>query len=293
MKSGFVTLLGRPNAGKSTILNALIGRKIAIVTPKPQTTTDAIQGIYTDERGQIVFVDTPGIHKPHVQYGTLLNTKSYKAIRSGDLSILVIDASLDFGPGDEYITEHIKFNQQVIIVLNKIDLASPQNIEILKQKYSELYKDAPIIEVSAIKSFNLDELKNTIFSLLDEGPMYYDPETSSNYKIDFLIAEIIREKAIMLTRQEVPHSIAVIIEKIDEKETKIEAYASIVVEKESQKGILIGAGAKMIRRIRLQSQFELSKLLEKDVLLELLVKVEPNWRDNSKLLAKLGLERRI
>ncbi len=292
MKSGFVSLVGRPNAGKSTIINALMKQKVAIVSSKPQTTADAIRAIYTEERGQIVFVDTPGIHKPHVHYGDILNKTAYKTIRSSDVSVLIVDASVPFGGGDEYLVEHLKFDHPLIVVFNKIDLATPVMVEELKAKYRSIYLDVPIIETSAIRNFNIDDLIDSIFDLLEEGPYYYDPETTATSDLSFVISEAIREKAINLTHQEVPHSIAVIVTKINETNHGYEAYCDLIVEKDSQKGILIGKGAKMIKRIRLQSQYDLKKILNRDVLLEILVKVEDNWRNNPKTLAKLGLERK-
>lgn len=292
MKSGFVSLVGRPNAGKSTIINAIMHQKIAIVSPKPQTTTDAIRAVYNDDRGQIIIVDTPGIHKPHVHYGDILNKTAYKTIRSSDVSILIVDASAAFGGGDDYLVEHLKFDHPLIIVLNKIDLASPIMVEELKQKYRSIYLDVPIIETSAVRNFNIDELITQIYSFLDEGPLYYDRETSATSDLSFIISEAIREKAINLTHQEVPHSIAVIVTKINETTYGYDAYCELIVEKDSQKGILIGSGAKMIKRIRLQSQYDLKQILKKDVSLEILVKVEENWRNNPKTLAKLGLERK-
>lgn len=292
MKSGFVSLVGRPNAGKSTIINAIMKQKIAIVSPKPQTTTDAIRAVYNEPRGQIVFVDTPGIHKPHVHYGDLLNRTAYKTIRSSDVSVLIVDASQNFGGGDDYLVEHLKFDHPLIIVLNKIDLASPEMVRALKEKYRSIYLDAPIIELSAVRNFNIDELVNQIFELLEEGPQYYDPEVANTNELSFIISESIREKAINLTHQEVPHSIAVVVKKINETKRGYEAFCDLIVEKDSQKGILIGQGAKMIKRIRLQSQFDLQKILKTEVALEILVKVEENWRDDPKLIAKLGLERK-
>jgi len=292
MKSGFVSLVGRPNAGKSTIINAIMHQKIAITSSKPQTTTDAIRAIYTEERGQIIFVDTPGIHKPHVHYGDILNRTAYKTIRASDVSVLIVDASVPFGGGDDYLVEHLKFDHPLIIVLNKIDLASPQMVEELKQKYRSIYLDVAMIETSAVRNFNISELIDNIFQLLDEGPHFYDPSITNTSELSFIISESIREKAINLTQQEVPHSIAVVVTKINETKRGYEAYCELIVEKESQKGILIGKGAKMIRRIRIQSQYDLEKNLKKEFALEILVKVEENWRDNPKTLAKLGLERK-
>lgn len=287
IKSGFVTIAGRPNAGKSTLLNALLQEKRAIVTPKAQTTNMNIQGVYNDERGQIVFIDTPGIHKARNLYGEHLNKKAYQSIRGSEVVLLLIDASVPFGKGDEYLVEKLKIDNPLIVVLTKIDLATPVQTAYLKEKYQSFYPEAPLVETSSVRNFNLDELITTIFSLLEEGPLYFPHP--DDYKIDKhqFVAEVIREKIIMLTEEEIPYSVAVIVEKYNELATKDEVYATIICEKESQKGILIGSGAKMIKRIRLQAQYDLKQQFGRDVLLEILIKVVPEWRRDPKYLMKI------
>jgi len=287
IKSGFVTIAGRPNAGKSTLLNTILNEKRAIVTPKPQTTNRNIQGVYNDLRGQIVFIDTPGIHKPKTIYGEHLNKQAYKSIRGSEATLLVIDASVIYGAGDEYLYQKLKIDSPLIIVLTKIDLASAEHVALIKAKWRENYKEAPIIEVSSVNNFNIAELVTLIFDHLDEGPLYFPEPEDYEIKLEQYINEIVREKIIMLTHEEIPYSVAVTVDHINKNEKDIEAFITIYCEKESQKGILIGKGAKMIKRIRLQSQYELSNFLKKPVLLEILVKVEPMWRSDPKILKKL------
>ncbi|MDY0214132.1 MAG: GTPase Era [Bacilli bacterium] len=287
IKSGFVTIAGRPNAGKSTLLNTILKEKRAIVTPKPQTTNRNIQGVYNDLRGQIVFIDTPGIHKPKTIYGEHLNKQAYHGIRGSELTLLVVDGSVPYGSGDEYLFQKLKIDHDLIVVLTKIDLANPTDIEVLKTKWQENYPDAPLIEVSSVNNFNVEELITLIFDKLEEGPLYFPEPEDYEVKLEQYINEIVREKIIMLTHEEIPYSVAVTVDHLTKGEKKIEAYLTIYCEKESQKGILIGKGAKMIKRIRLQAQYELSAYLNKDVLLEIMVKVEPMWRSDPKILKKL------
>jgi GTP-binding protein Era len=287
IKSGFVTIAGRPNAGKSTLLNTILREKRAIVTPKPQTTNKNIQGVYNDLRGQIVFIDTPGIHKPRTTYGEHLNKQAYHGIRGSEITLLVIDASVNYGSGDEYLFQKLKIDHELIIVLTKIDLASPDHVATVKAKWTENYPNVPIIEVSSVREFNIDELVTLIFSKLDVGPLYFPEPEDYAIKLEQYIGEIVREKIIMLTEEEIPFSVAAVVDHVNKREQDIEAFVSVYCEKDGQKGILIGKGAKMIKRIRLQAQYELSSFLNKPVLLELTVKVEPNWRSNPKILQKL------
>lgn len=289
MKSGFVSIVGRPNAGKSTILNTILGEKVAIVTPKPHTTTSAIIGVFNRDNLQIVFVDTPGIHKPHKAYGELMNKASYSSFLDADVVVLVVDASLPFGTGDNLIVERLPKDKPLIIVFNKIDLARFEQVKALKEKYQTLFKDAILIETSAIRNFNLDEIISEIEKLLPEGPQYYPLDMKTISDEEFIISEIIREKIIMLTKQEIPYSVAVVVLHIENKENKKEVLVDIVTEKDSQKGIIIGKGGKLIKRIRLQSEYDLNKHFRMPVKLEILVRVEENWRDNPKLIKKLGL----
>lgn len=287
IKSGFVTLAGRPNAGKSTLLNTILKEKRAIVTPKPQTTNRNIQGVYNDLRGQIVFIDTPGIHKPKTIYGEHLNKQAYHSIRGSELTLLIVDASVSYGAGDEYLFQKLKIDNDLIIVLTKIDLASPEHVQEVKAKWQENYKDVPLIEVSSVRNFNIEELITLIFDHLEEGPLYFPEPEDYEIKLEQYINEIVREKIIMLTHEEIPYSVAVTVDHLTKKEKEIEAFLTIYCEKDSQKGILIGKGAKMIKRIRLQAQYELTNYLNKEVLLDIVVKVEPMWRSDPKILKKL------
>lgn len=287
IKSGFVTLAGRPNAGKSTLLNTILQEKRAIVTPKPQTTNRNIQGVYNDLRGQIIFIDTPGIHKPKTIYGEHLNKQAYHGIRGSELTLLVVDASVPYGKGDEYLFQKLKIDHELIVVLTKIDLATAPEVALVRAKWEENYPNAALIEVSSLRAFNISELITLIFSKLDEGPLYFPEPEDYAVKLEQYINEIVREKIIMLTEEEIPYSVAAVVDHLRQSEKLVEAFISVYCEKEGQKAILIGKGAKMIKRIRLQSQYELTKFLNKDVALELTVKVEPNWRSNPKILQKL------
>lgn len=291
MKSGFIALIGAPNVGKSTILNALVGKKIASVTPKPQTTTTSISGIYNREGLQIVFLDTPGIHKATREYNKIMNKQANNAMRNADGIVFIVDPTQKQSANDLIIARLPK-DKPLIIVINKIDLISPEIAKNTKEYYKNIFNDSVIIETSAIRDFNLDEIVKEITKILPEGPMYYPLTMDSDVTTAFLISETIREKIMMLTKEEIPHSIAVIIDNINENEDLISVHASIIVEKPSQKGIIIGKGGKMIKRIRLQSEYDLRHTLNKEVHLELFVRVEENWRDNPASLRKLNLDKR-
>ena len=292
MKSGFVAILGRPNVGKSTLLNGIMNKKVSIVTDKAQTTRNNIKGIYHGDGVQIIFVDTPGIHKPKQRLGKEMNDMAYSAAHDVDVSILVIDASQAFGAGDQYLIDHLDIhNTPLIIVFNKIDLTRITQVNALKQKYQEVFPDATQFEVVATERFNLDELVKKIAELLPEGPEYYPVEVTSDKDEIFQIKEIIREKILKELKQEVPHSIAIYMENIDWEASPITIQASIVVEKESQKGIVIGAGGKRIRSIGTKARRDIEKLLGKHVFLELFVKVEEDWRDNESSLKKYGYKK--
>lgn len=292
MKSGFVAILGRPNVGKSTLLNGIMNKKVSIVTDKAQTTRNNIKGIYHGDDVQIIFVDTPGIHKPKQRLGKEMNDMAYSAAHDVDVSILVIDASQSFGVGDQYLIDHLDIhNTPLIIVFNKIDLARINDVQSLKQKYLEIFPNATQFEVVATEKFNLDELVKKIAELLPEGPEYYPVEVVSDKDEIFQIKEIIREKLLKELRQEVPHSIAIYMENIDWESNPITIQASIVVEKDSQKGIVIGAGGKRIRSIGTKARRDIEHLLSKHVYLELFVKVEEDWRDNESSLKKYGYKK--
>lgn len=289
MKSGFITVLGRTNVGKSTILNALIGKKVAITTPKKQTTRTLIRAILTKDDVQMVFIDTPGIHKPRYALGEEMNKKVHRALREADVAVLVVDAGHPFNEGDELALNNFQFNCPLIIVFNKIDTTTFVLMEHLREKYQELYPEAIQIETSAIRNFNIDLLEKTIYDLLPEGPMYYPADYMVDTTEEFQMTEIIREKTMLFTREEIPHAIAVSIDKIEHYDDGIDVYASINVEKDSQKGIIIGKGGTMIKKIRHAAQHEIHRDLKLPVRLELFVKVYPNWRNSPKALKELHL----
>ena len=289
MKSGFVAILGRPNVGKSTLLNAIINRKVSIVTDKSQTTRNNIKGIYNSPDSQIIFLDTPGIHKPRQQLGKEMNNMAYSAAHDVDVSLLVIDASLPFGSGDEYLLEHLDIkNTPLILVFNKIDQARLDKVEKLKAIYREKLPKATFIDTVALERFNVEELIKTIENLLPEGPIYYPVEEYTDKDEIFQIKEIIREKVLKTLRDEVPHAIAVYMNDIDWESNPMNMKATIVVEKESQKGIVIGAGGKMIKTIGTKARKDIEILLHKHVFLELYVKVSQDWRDDEKELKNFG-----
>lgn len=290
MKSGFVSLVGRSNVGKSTILNRIIGKKISIVSPKSQTTRNSIQGIYNDEDSQIIFIDTPGIHKPKTTLGEQMDKISYSAIRDCEIAIFVVDASKEFNDGDEFLFDHLKFDCPVIVVFNKIDETNINLISGLKEKYIKQYNPISIVETCAMDGFGIDDLIKAIKANLSEGPMYYEVTAITNRNLSFRIQEIIREKMLQLLKEEVPHSSTVICEQINFDQYPIDIYAKIIVEKSSQKGIVIGAGGKMIKRIGTYSRQDIEKMLGRHVNLQLIVQVVENWRNSSRFLVDNGFK---
>ena len=289
MKSGFVAILGHPNVGKSTILNGIINRKISIVTDKSQTTRNIIKGIYRGKDSQIIFIDTPGIHKPHVKLGVEMNSMAYSSAHEADVNILVVDASKPFSDSDEFLLEHLDIkNAPLVIVFNKIDQARITQVEKLKATYKEKLPESHFIDTVASERFNLEELIALVEKLLPEGPEYYPGEEVTDKDEIFQIKEIIREKVLKTLREEVPHSIAIYVDHIEWEENPLHIHASIIVEKDSQKGIVIGANGKRIKEIGLKARRDIEKLLNKHVYLELFVKVQNDWRDNDELLELYG-----
>ena len=257
-KSGFIAIIGRPNAGKSTLLNALLNEKIAITTPKPQTTRNNISGILTREDAQFIFTDTPGIHKPKRELGKTLNRNAYTAIAEADVNFWVVDATQSFGSGDEFLLEKIKQSHiPCFLILNKIDLLDKEKLIRTLQQWQERHTFAEIFPVSALQKDNLNDLLEVTKGYLEEGPKFFPDEMVSDHGEQFQIAEIIREKVLYKTNEEVPHSVAVVIERKEETATAVFLQALIVVERTSQKAILIGKQAAMIRSIRLAAQKEL------------------------------------
>ena len=288
-KSGFIDIIGRPNAGKSTLLNAILKQKIAITTPKAQTTRNNIAGILTREDAQFIFTDTPGIHKPKHELGRSLNRNAYTAIAEADINFWVVDATQSFGGGDEFLLEKIKQSHiPCFLLLNKIDLLKKEEVLKTLEEWKERYDFAEIFPISALERDNVEHLLEVVKEYLEEGVKYFPDEMVSDHGEQFQIAEIIREKVLLKTNEEVPHSVAVVIERKEETDTRMDLQAMIVVERPSQKSILIGKQASMIRSIRLSAQKELKEKFHKKVELELYVRVEKNWRNRANKLQQLG-----
>lgn len=291
MKSGFVSIIGRPNVGKSTLLNNIIGRKIAITSNKPQTTRNIIQGIYNEQDTQIIFVDTPGIHKPKYKLGKYLNKQSYMMIEDVDVILFVVDASEKLGPGDQFIIDRLKtIKKSVILVLNKIDKMS--NEEILKKidEYKDLYEFAEIVPLSSLKNKNVDRLIEVLKKYITDEIKYFDDDTVTNVKTSFIIAEYVREKVLELTNEEVPHSVTCVVEDIEYKKNIVDVKVCIIVDRDNLKKIIIGKNGSMLKEVGSKSRYDIEKLLDKKVYLELYVKSVKNWRDREKYLQEFGFK---
>ena len=291
MKSGFVSLIGRPNVGKSTLLNSIIGKKIAITSDKPQTTRNIIEGIYNDNDSQIVFVDTPGIHKPKYKLGKYLNKQAYYSIDDVDVVVFLVDAKEELGKGDLYIIEKLKeLNKPVILVLNKIDKIKKENILLKITEYKDLYHFQEIIPLSALKKDNIKTLLEVLSKYLPDNVKYFDDETYTNKRLEFLISEIVREKVFNLTNEEVPHSTTCIVEQIKKEKNNYSINVAIIVDRDSLKKIIIGKQGSMIKQIGIEARKDLEELLETKVYLELFVKTIKNWRDKEKYLQEFGFK---
>ena len=290
-KSGFVTLIGRPNVGKSTLMNHLIGQKIAITSSKPQTTRNRIQTVYTDERGQIVFVDTPGIHKAKNRLGEYMVNVAEHTLSEVDVILWLVEPSTFIGAGERHIAEQLnKAKQPVILVINKIDtLKNQQEILTFMDAYKDICPFAEIVPVSALKKRNVDELTKVIFQYLPYGPQFYDEDTVTDQPMRQIAAELVREKALRLLEEEIPHGIAVTVEKMSERKNGImDIEATIVCERDSHKGIIIGKGGSMLKRIGSAARRDIEEMMETKVNLQLLVKVRKEWRDNELLMKNYG-----
>lgn len=280
--------MGRPNAGKSTLLNAFVGEKVSIVTSTPQTTRNRIMGVANRPEAQIVFMDTPGIHKPLSRLNEQMMHFVRQALEERDLALLVVDASAEFGRGDEFAVNLIKqYSPRTILALNKIDLIRKPKLLPLIDRYSRLYDWEEVFPISARKGDGVEELLAAVISRLPEGPAYFPPETYTDQPERFLASEMIREKVIAQTRQELPYVTAVLLEEFVEGQEITRIRASIIVEKDSQKAIIIGAGGQRIKQIGTEARLDLERLLPPKVFLDLFVKVEPDWRDNSEVVASL------
>ena len=291
MKSGFVSIVGRPNVGKSTLLNAIIGKKIAITSATAQTTRNMIQGIYHGKDTQIIFIDTPGIHKPHNKLGRVLNKQAYYNLSDVDVILFLVDVTEKLGNGDKFILDKLKENNiPVILVLNKIDKINYPELLPKIEEYKDLYPFKEIIPISAYKKKNIDDLINTVAKYLKDDIAFYDDETMTNISEEFSVSELIREKVLYHTKEEVPHSVTCLTEEISEDKNSIRVIASLIVDRENLKKILIGKNGSMIKKIGMEARQDIEKLLEKKVYLDLQVKVVPNWRDKESFLQKLGYD---
>ena len=290
-KSGFVAIIGRPNVGKSTLMNELVGEKIAITSPVAQTTRNRLRGILTTPEAQIIFVDTPGIHKPHHELGKVIVKNATSSINIVDLVLLVVDSSQPAGGGDRYITDMLAHcRAPVILGLNKSDLQG-FNSTALDQSYQQLNQNNWLsVKFSAVTGEGLEQLQRSLIATLEHGPYYYPPDLLTDQPERFIIGELIREQILLLTREEIPHSVAVSIEKIEETSQLTKVFAAISVERNSQKGIIIGKKGSMLKQIGSAARLQMQKLLSGRIYLELFVKVEPKWRQSKLRLAEFGYQ---
>ena len=290
-KSGFVTLIGRPNVGKSTLMNHLIGQKIAITSEKPQTTRNRIQTVYTDERGQIIFLDTPGIHKAKNKLGEYMVNVAENTLKEVDVILWLVEPTTFIGAGERHIAEQLsKIKTPVILVINKIDtVKSKEDILTFIAAYKDILNFAEIIPVSALKEMNIEDVKSSIFKYLPAGPQFYDEDTVTDQPMRQIAAELIREKALRMLDDEIPHGIAVVIDQMKERPNGIiDVDATIVCERDSHKGIIIGKGGSMLKRIGTAARMEIENLMDTKVNLKLWVKVRREWRDSDMYMKNYG-----
>ncbi|GET07781.1 GTP-binding protein Era [Ligilactobacillus agilis] len=288
--SGFVAILGRPNVGKSTFLNQVIGQKIAIMSDKAQTTRNKIQGIYTDDQAQIVFIDTPGIHKPHSRLGDFMVESALSTLNEVDAILFMVNATQKRGRGDDFIIERLKnVKKPIYLVINKIDQIHPDKLLEIMDDYRQTLNYAEVFPISALQGNNCPELVASLIETLPVGPQFYPADMVTDHPERFIAGELIREKVLELTREEVPHSVAVVVDRISRSdEEKVQVQATIIVERNSQKGIIIGKGGKMLKSIGVKARKDIELMLGDKVYLELWVKVMPNWKDRQIDLRSLG-----
>lgn len=291
-KSGFVAIIGRPNVGKSTLLNRIVGEKIAIMSDKAQTTRNKIQGIYTTDDAQVVFIDTPGVHKPQNSLGDFMVKSAFSALHEADAIWFVVDASQERGRGDNFIIDRLKEvkSTPIYLIINKIDLLpKDQLFEVINSYQEDAPQWAEIFPISATEGDNVPELLAGVIDQLEEGPQYFDSDQLTDHPERFIISELIREKVLQLTQQEVPHSVAVVIDQIEQEEgDKVHIQASIIVERPTQKNIVIGKQGQMIKQIGIRARKDIERLLGSKIFLETWVKVEPRWRDRPQALQSMG-----
>ncbi|EOZ5809200.1 GTPase Era [Enterococcus hirae] len=289
-KSGFVAIVGRPNVGKSTLLNRIVGQKIAIMSDKAQTTRNKIQGVYTTPEAQLIFIDTPGIHKPKHRLGDFMVESAYSALREVDAVLFMISADQKRGRGDDFIIERLKNVQSpVYLIINKIDKVHPDELLGIIEDYSAQMTFAQVVPISATEGNNVDRLMEVLIAEMPEGPQYFPDDQVTDHPEYFIVSELIREKVLFLTRDEVPHSVAVVVDSMKRNENdKIQIQATIIVERDSQKGIIIGKGGKMLKEIGTKARKDIENLLGDKVFLELWVKVQKDWRDKRVYLQDFG-----
>lgn len=290
-RSGFVTIIGRPNVGKSTLMNNILGEKIAIMSSKPQTTRNKIHGIYTTENAQVIFLDTPGVHKPKNKLGDFMVSAAMNTLGEVDLVLFLVDDSMKLGPGDKYLVEQLqKIKTPVILVINKADLLGPEELRTIVENFKEYDFFEDIIAISALENKNVDYLLDKISEYMEPGPMFYPSDMITDQPERAIVSEIIREKLLMYLDQEIPHGVAVEIESMKQRGNKdiVDIQATIVCERDSHKGIIIGKNGRKLKGIGKSSREEIERLLGSKVFLELWVKVRSNWRDNDTLLKNFG-----
>lgn len=288
--SGFVAIVGRPNVGKSTFMNYVLGQKIAIMSDKAQTTRNKIQGVYTKDDAQIVFLDTPGIHKPKHELGEFMVKSAYSALKEVDAVLFMVNVSEKRGPGDDFIIKKLKgIKTPIFLVLNKIDLVTPEVLLERVESYKDALDFAGVFPISVLQGNNVNELMEGLINALPEGPQYYPADQITDHPEYFVVSELIREKILQLTQEEIPHSVAVTVDKMQKDEfDKVHVYANIIVERKSQKGIIIGKGGRLLKEIGTRARRDIQQLLGNKVYLELWVKVEKDWRKRKSNLQEYG-----
>lgn len=294
-KSGFVAIIGRPNVGKSTLMNHLIGQKIAITSKKPQTTRNKIQTVYTCEDGQIIFLDTPGIHKAKNKLGEYMVNVAEQTLKDVDVILWLVEPTTYIGAGEKHIAEQLqKTSLPVILVINKVDTVKKEDILQVIDNYRKLYDFAEIIPASALRGQNTKDIVNSLFKYMPYGPMFYDEDTVTDQPQRQIVAEIIREKALHALDEEIPHGIAVTIEKMRERKGQhiVDMEATIICERDSHKGIIIGKQGSMLKKIGSNARFEIEKMLEERVNLKIWVKVKKDWRDSDTLMKNFGYNKK-
>ncbi|PWW26541.1 GTP-binding protein Era [Cytobacillus oceanisediminis] len=290
-KSGFISIIGRPNVGKSTFLNRVIGQKIAIMSDKPQTTRNKVQGVLTTDDAQFIFIDTPGIHKPKHKLGDFMMKVAQNTLKEVDVILFMVNAQEGFGRGEEFIIEKFQsVRTPIFLVINKIDQVHPDELLKLIESYREKYEFSEIIPISALEGNNVETLLGQIKEYIPEGPQFYPADQVTDHPERFIVSELIREKALHLTREEIPHSLAVIIDKMERREEKdvVHVMATIIVERDSQKGIVIGKQGKMLKEVGKRARVDIENLLGSKVYLELWVKVQKDWRNKMSQLRDFG-----